>query len=548
MNTRERLAKTLMAEAGGEGLLGMLAAGSVINNRAKTSGYGKGIDGVIMKPGQFSAWNGVTGYAKGQGALDMQNMRPSKTAYQATDALLSGNYEDPTGGATHYYNPSVANPKWGQRAGGEWQTIGNHIFGSADAGRTPSQQIANDTMQILGKEPQMASTQTQTRHPVAPFSQSGRRSTTRSSDEGREMAGGLFGRMFPNMTADQQDRLTIGLSGLSMNPNQMLMDAAKDRLADRRQARKGKEQRNRTAEWLMTQPGGEQYAQAIASGALPAGQALQMWQKASQGQAPVKGVEINGQLVNPVTGQQMGDYRSADGGSAKDQSIARIKTAYGVDDQTAVGIVDGVLNVSRDPYDQTVMVTNLATGQSYKPQVAQQPQQEIPAPSGIEQTALPPVPDASNGFGLEGMAKGAINSAADFIGTAPPFEGVQRTQSDFAVLREGLVNDISQGYGRQPPSWLMKNIQDLTPQAGGMMGPEAAQSKLGALQRSFENELTGIQQQMQGRIAPQQQRVLSERAASLQSALGKVGQALGQFGGSAGASTTRSGVQWRIEQ
>lgn len=141
---RDLLAKTLMAEAGGEGPMGMLAAGAVIANRVKSGGYGDGLSGVIMKPGQFSAWNGVTGYAGGEGALNMAQIKPSAEAYQAADAILSGQYQDPTGGATHYYNPSVANPKWGQRNGGNWQRIGNHIFGSADGeGRTPARDAAS---------------------------------------------------------------------------------------------------------------------------------------------------------------------------------------------------------------------------------------------------------------------------------------------------------------------------------------------------------------------------------------------------------------------
>ena len=132
---RMLLAKTLMAEAGGEGLEGMLAAGAVINNRVGAGGYGSNLREVIMKPGQFSAWNGVTGYAGGEGALDMDRMTPNEQALQAADMLLSGQYQDPTGGENHYYNPSVADPKWGQRNGGDWLRIGNHIFGSADAGR-----------------------------------------------------------------------------------------------------------------------------------------------------------------------------------------------------------------------------------------------------------------------------------------------------------------------------------------------------------------------------------------------------------------------------
>ena len=136
VSDRELLAKTLMAEAGGEGEIGMLAAGSVIANRVRNGGYGDGVQGVIMKPGQFSAWNSVTGYAGGEGGIQMDKVSPSASAYRVADLILSGQYRDPTGGATHYYNDAVADPAWGRRAGGNWQRIGNHIFGFADAGRS----------------------------------------------------------------------------------------------------------------------------------------------------------------------------------------------------------------------------------------------------------------------------------------------------------------------------------------------------------------------------------------------------------------------------
>ncbi|WP_434286306.1 cell wall hydrolase [Celeribacter sp. SCSIO 80788] len=156
---RDLLAKTLMAEAGGEGVQGMLAAGAVIDNRRKTGGYGDGFDGVIMKPGQFSAWNGVTGYANGQGGLNMDGMQPSQDAYRVADAILSGQYQDPTGGATHYYNPAAANPAWGQQAGGDWQRIGNHVFGSADAGRGGSAQPRMSAMNTGYSGPSVAELQ-----------------------------------------------------------------------------------------------------------------------------------------------------------------------------------------------------------------------------------------------------------------------------------------------------------------------------------------------------------------------------------------------------
>lgn len=134
LSTRELLAKTIQAEAGGEGYTGMLAVGAVISNRVSASGFGESIQDVILKPGQFSAWNSVTGYAKGKGGMNMDKVKPSKEAYAAADAILSGDFESPVGGATHYYNPSIVEPKWGQDAGGDWQEIGGHVFGYANKG------------------------------------------------------------------------------------------------------------------------------------------------------------------------------------------------------------------------------------------------------------------------------------------------------------------------------------------------------------------------------------------------------------------------------
>lgn len=131
MDEREILALTLQAEAGGEGYEGMLAAGATVMNRVARKGYyGTDIEDVILKDGQYSAWNSATGYAKGEGGLDMSSISPSEEAYKAADDLLSGNYVDPTGGATHYYNDKVANPTWGKQ--GNWTRIGNHLFGSPD--------------------------------------------------------------------------------------------------------------------------------------------------------------------------------------------------------------------------------------------------------------------------------------------------------------------------------------------------------------------------------------------------------------------------------
>lgn len=134
-NTRLNLARTLQAEAGSQGFEGMVDVGSVIRNRAASGSYGNGIDGVILKPGQFSAWNSVTGYAGGEQGQNM-NFQPNAEALRAADAILSGQYTDQTGGATHYYNPDVGSgvPSWGNNS---FVRRGAHVFGNADAGQGP---------------------------------------------------------------------------------------------------------------------------------------------------------------------------------------------------------------------------------------------------------------------------------------------------------------------------------------------------------------------------------------------------------------------------
>jgi len=132
---RELLARVLQAEAGNQDLSGRLAVASVIQNRTREGGYGEGLRGVLTQPGQFSPVNYYTGYASGEQGQNLERIRPDDKTYAVVDAVLSGQYEDPTGGATHFYNPDISQPNWGKSAGGEWMELGDHIFGRANAGR-----------------------------------------------------------------------------------------------------------------------------------------------------------------------------------------------------------------------------------------------------------------------------------------------------------------------------------------------------------------------------------------------------------------------------
>lgn len=151
LNDRELLARLLEAEAGSEGATGKLAVGAVIKNRLSSGKYGDTLRDVVMAPGQFSPLNSVTGYAGGEQGVDFSRITPSSTTYDIADAILSGQYEDPTGGATHFYNPEISQPSWG---GGEgWQSIGRHLFGTAQP--APARSSSKDGPSL--EEPQAPS-------------------------------------------------------------------------------------------------------------------------------------------------------------------------------------------------------------------------------------------------------------------------------------------------------------------------------------------------------------------------------------------------------
>jgi len=139
MSEREILARTIQAEASGETYDGKVAVGAVIANRAASGRFGKGIDGVILKRGQFSPWNSWTGYAGGSQGKDMMNIKVSKDSYKAADSIIAGTYVDKTGGATHYVNTKVSKPKWLSAMKGRKRgtvQLGNHLFGNADNNKT----------------------------------------------------------------------------------------------------------------------------------------------------------------------------------------------------------------------------------------------------------------------------------------------------------------------------------------------------------------------------------------------------------------------------
>jgi aspartate 1-decarboxylase len=263
LNDRELLARTLQAEAGNQGFGGMIAAGSVIMNRLGSNGS---LRNVILKPGQFSAWNSVTGYAGGEQGQNM-DFTPSAEAYKAADALLSGKYQDPTGGATHYYNPSISTPSWGQEAGGQWTKIGAHLFGtpSGEKRKTTPRANAREVSPMDGQQPMQQ----------------------QMPQQGPQ---GLMGFLRDPRT--RQVLSAFSRSGVGQRLGQI---AAQDL-----QRQEQQQTANRTAQWLASQPNGQKYADLVLSGTLSGSEAYNAWQQENAG---VTGVKVGDKLVNPQTGE-----------------------------------------------------------------------------------------------------------------------------------------------------------------------------------------------------------------------------------------------------
>src|SRR5690606_12020463 len=112
----------------------------------------------------------------------------------------------------------------------------------------------------------------------------------------------------------------------------------------------------------------------------------------------------------------------------------------------------------------------------------------------------------------------------DVAGAKVPYPEVQDTISDFAVLKETLLNDIASAYNRQPPSWLLEAISELIPEAGSIrQGAAGAQSKLKAIQRQLQQELSVASGSLKNQLSPQMRQEIGQRVIGLDAALQRIG-------------------------
>jgi hypothetical protein len=336
---------------------------------------------------------------------------------------------------------------------------------------------------------------------------------------------------------DLWDTLAIGLGGMSTRPNEAIIGAAQQRMQERRIDRRETEQRNQTLQWLASQ-GRDDLVAAVTAG-LPITDAMNIALTPAQMPEPERGVVVGQNVVDPVTGRIIYEGPLRDDTSSAEQEI-NLLTEIGLTRDDAIRVTQ-LYTISRDPLTGEAILLDKSTGQpvQYNP-LSQQSQitttvldpaaqtQVAPLPAAPEATTSEfgqQYPDATSAFGLPGFARWGANVLTGTVGQ-PMFPSAQQSTAGFGVLRESLVNDIASGYDRQPPSWLLKNIQDLTPVAANpFVGVDQAISQLDALGNNFLTELSSLQTQAQGSLSPTDRAAINQRVQAVQTGLNRIRQA-----------------------
>lgn len=311
------IARTLAAEGG------RLPEAAVMANRLGTGRWGDSYADVILAPGQFSAYNALTGYAGGEGANTLWQQEPSPELLAIGQQIVSGEYDDPTGGALNYYAASMDQPpSWASE--GEWTQIGDHYFGTAGQGgplvRNPGDQyptaqqpdpytVGRPLDPSWGTEGPMQSSDQEEMTPWGALREAMTRN--RESIGGNSIGSvlGILGHGLSLYANAAQGRSTPGI------------DYSR-RFGEILRGETGQNQ-NATYQYLMDR--NPQVAQMYANGEIEAGQALNLVQKGNKGLLSIG----QGRLVDPYTGELVVDYGAGETGYDPADELSIVKAYRG---------------------------------------------------------------------------------------------------------------------------------------------------------------------------------------------------------------------------
>lgn len=229
--------------------------------------------------------------------------------------------------------------------------------------------------------------------------------------------------------------------------------------------------------------------------------------------------------------------------SAAEAQIARLMET-GLDRNTAINIADGVWVMSTNPQTGEVQIIDKATRQPVAPLQPPQAQQTQTEPGRRPELSFSepasefgePYQASDRAFGIGGALRGTVNAVGDAVGLGQAFPDVGETKRDFKVLREQLTGDLASGNNFRQFSWLVKQIQELTPDTGSPLeGREAAQGKLAAIGRSIDLEIEKAENQLSNRqLRPNVRQEQQAKLDTLRSARNRILNAYQSFGSGQG--------------
>jgi len=370
--------------------------------------------------------------------------------------------------------------------------------------------------------------------------------------EGEEERGGILGFLGDR---DRRDRLALAFNSMRTNPDQQLAQMVNAR-QERREQRSAqqeaeaaqREQMEQALGWLQANSAPPEVMQGVAQGVIPAQEAVAMTLDQMRGQeadptSSMREYEFAVQQGFDGSFREWQD-RNQSTGDQRDRRIADLSrdlVDQGLYGQEEAGIIARGVTDNRYRIDErTGYVIDMATGERLEPgRVMAQPGSQPTESATGEQPPEQPRGDygerfdgAGDAFGIAGTARNVANIASDAVGADPLFPDAMSAQADFSVLREQLINDVSSAYQRQPPAWLLKNIEALMPNPGSpFTGTERAQSQLQSLSRSLRGEKESAGRQLENReLSREARQEIEQRVNDLTTGLDRIDAAVSSFG------------------
>lgn len=130
--------------------------------------------------------------------------------------------------------------------------------------------------------------------------------------------------------ADMRDRLIMALQGMTLNPNQALIQTAAQGIQQRAAQRQTTEERNATAEWLESQ-GRSDLAGAVRSGGLSGAQAITLMQRQISGQdvpASFRALQLQAEQAGLEPGTPEYQEFMLYGGAAREELPAAFRSLH----------------------------------------------------------------------------------------------------------------------------------------------------------------------------------------------------------------------------